>query len=84
MRKRDNDWVEQAKGHLRGNLQKNARKLEDRRDAGKPADLIERALGALQAVDCEQESFTNDPRIRDMVMQISRLTWDMKKRLERS
>ena len=84
LRKRDNDWVEQAKGHLKGNLQKNARKLEDRRDAGKPADLIERALGALQAVDCEQESFTNDPRIRDMVMQISRLTWDMKKRLERS
>lgn len=40
--------------------------------------MIERALGALQAVDCEQESFTNDPRIRDMVMQISRLTWDMK------
>ena len=84
LRKRDNDWVEQAKGHLKGNLQKNARKLEDRRDAGKLADLIERALGALQAVDCEQESFTNDPRIRDMVMQISRLTWDMKKRLERS
>lgn len=84
LRRRDSDWVEQAKGHLRGNLQKNARKLEDRRDANKPADLIERALGALQAVDCDQESFTNDPHIKEMIMQINRLTWEMKKQLERS
>lgn len=46
--------------------------------------MIERALGALQAVDCEQESFGSDPHIRDMIIEISRLTWDMKKRLERS
>lgn len=76
LRRRDNDWVERAKGHLKGNLQKNTRKLEDRRDAGKPADLIERALGALQAVDCEQESFGSDPHIRDMIIEIDIKTGD--------
>lgn len=84
LKRRDNDWIEQAKGHLKGNLQKTTRKLEDRRDANKPADLIERALGALQAVDCTQESFTNDPHIKEMIKDINRLTWEMKKLLERS
>lgn len=84
LKRRDGDWVNQAKGQLKGNLQKHSRKLDDRRDANKPADLIERALGALQAVDCSQQSFTSDPTIREMVKEISRLTWEMKKILERS
>jgi hypothetical protein len=84
LRRRDEEWIEQAKGRLKGNLQKNSRKLDDRRDANKPADLIERALGALQAVDCKQESFSNNPKIKEMIMEINRLTWDMKKMLERS
>ena len=84
LRKRDIDWVNQAKGHLKGNLQRNTRKLEDRRDANKPSDLIERALGALEAVDWEQDSFSSDPRIKEMVWEINRITWEMKKRLERS
>ena len=84
LKRRDNDWIDQAKGHLRGSLQKNARKLEDRRDANKPAELIERALGALQAVDCAQDSFTSDPHIKEMIREINKLTWEMKKILERS
>ena len=72
------------KGHLKGNLQKHTRKLEDKRHANKPADLIERALGALQAVDCEQDSFTSDPHIKEMIKEINKLTWEMKKILDRS
>lgn len=84
LRRRDTDWVDQAKGQLKGNLQKHSRKLEDRRDANKPADLIERALGALQAVDCDQDSFTSDPHIKEMIKEINKLTWEMKKKLDRS
>ncbi len=83
LRSRDNEWISKAKGKLKGNLQRFSRKLEDQRAANKPADLIERALSALQAVDCEQESFTNDSRIRDMVKEINKITWEMKKQLER-
>lgn len=66
LKQRDNAWVEQAKGQLKGNLNRFSRRLEDKRDANKPADLIERALSALQSVDCEQDSFTEDPRIEEM------------------
>lgn len=83
LKKRDNDWNEEAKGSLKGNLQRYSRKLEDKRAANKPAELIERALSALESVDCRQESFLNDIHIKEMVKEISRLAWEMKKILER-
>ncbi|MGE1062424.1 hypothetical protein NXG27_07325 [Megasphaera paucivorans] len=84
LRSRDNDWIGQSKGILKGNLRRFSRKLEDQQDSHKPVELIERALGALQAVDCEQDSFSTDPRIKDMVREINNITWTMKKRLDRS
>lgn len=84
LKRRDNAWIEKAKGHLKGNLNRFSRRLEDKRDANKPAELIERALSALQSVDCEQISFTEDPHIEEMIREISKITWEMKKILERS
>ena len=84
LKQRDSTWIEQAKGHLKGNLSRSSRRLEDKRDASKPADLIERALSALQSVDCEQSSFTEDSHIEEMIKEISKITWKMKKILERS
>ena len=83
LRQRDNAWIEQAKGQLKGNLGRFARRLEDRRDANKPADLLERALSALRSVDCNQDSFKDDPHIEEMVREISKIAWEMKKILER-
>lgn len=83
LKQRDNTWIEQAKGQLKGNLNRFSRKLEDKRDAAKPADLIERALSALKSVDCKQSSFTEDPHIEDMIKEINRIAWEMKKILER-
>lgn len=83
LKQRDNAWIEQAKGKLKGNLNRFSRRLEDKRDANKPADLIERALSALKSVDCEQDSFTKDPRIEEMIKEINKITWEMKKILER-
>ena len=84
LKQRDNAWVEKAKDHLKGNLNKFSRRLEDKRDANKPAELIERALSALQSVDYEQSSFTEDPHIEDMIRKISEITSKMIKKLERS
>lgn len=83
LRKRDKDWTDNAIGQLTGNLKRFSQKLSDKRASNKPGELIERALSALQAVDCEQDSFVNDPRIEEMVREISKLTWEMKKILER-
>lgn len=74
LKKRDNEWREKAKGKLKGNLNRFSRRLEDKRDANKPADLIERALSALQAVDCEQDSFKNDSHIKEMIKEINKAT----------
>lgn len=83
LRKRDADWVNQAKGNLRGNLQRHSRKLDDRRAANRPGELIERALSALQAVDTEQDGFYSDVYIREMIKEISKITWEMKKQFDR-
>ncbi len=83
LRKRDTDWIETAKGQLQGNLQRYTRKLEDKRAANKPTELIERALSALQSVDCGQESFFSDPAIKAMIKEINTIIWDMKKLLDR-
>lgn len=83
LRKRDKDWTDSAIGQLTGNLKRFSQKLGDKRASNKPGELIERALSALQAVDCEQDSFVNDPHIEEMVREINKLTYEMKKILER-
>ena len=84
LKQRDKEWIEKSKGYLKGNLNRVTRKLEDKRDANKPADLIERALSALKSVDCEQSSFIEDPHIKEMIKEINLITWDMKKILDRN
>ena len=83
LRKRDKDWTDSAIGQLTGNLKRFSQKLGDKRASNKPGELIERALSALQAVDCEQDSFVNNPHIEEMVREINKLTYEMKKILER-
>ena len=83
LKQRDQTWNEKAKGQLKGNLNRFSPRLEDKRDTNKPADLIERALSAIRSVDYEQDSFINDPRIEEMVKEISKISWEMKKKLER-
>lgn len=83
LKRRDKDWTDSAIGQLTGNLKRFSQKLGDKRASNKPGELIERALSALQAVDCEQDSFVNDPHIEEMVREINKLTYEMKKILER-
>lgn len=84
LKSRDNEWIQSSKGLLKGNLNRHSTKLDYKRDANKPADLIDRALSALKSVDQNQESFLNDSNILDMIREIGRITWDMKKQLEKS
>ena len=83
LKQRDNAWIDNAKGLLKGNLNRFSRRLEDKRDANKPAELIERALSALKSVDCTQDSFMCDAHIEEMVKEINSIIWEMKKTLER-
>ena len=83
LKKRDEDWRQEALSALKGNYGRFVRRLEDKRAANKPSELIERALSALSAVDTEQSSFTDDPHIAEMVTEINQITYEMKKKLKR-
>ena len=83
LKRRDADWKANIEGQLRGNLQRHSRKLDDQRAASRPGELIERALSALQAVDTEQDGFYSDSHIEEMVKEINKITWEMKKQFDR-
>ncbi|MHB8070598.1 MAG: hypothetical protein ACYDHF_01400 [Candidatus Cryosericum sp.] len=83
LRNRDLEWAAAAKGPLEGNLGKYRSRLEDKRDANQPLKLLERALDALNAVDCGQEVFYTDPHVSQCVKEINTIIWDMKKSLDR-
>lgn len=83
LKKRDNDWLADAGDQLKGNLRKHTRKLEDKRASNRPAELIERALSALESVDYNQESFLTEPSIKENLKKINSLAWEMKKLLDR-
>lgn len=83
LKTRDNEWINRVKGKLKGNLKKFSGKIEDKRAANKPVELLDRALSALQAIDYSQENFKNDSQIEEKVKEISKITWDMKKHLDR-
>lgn len=83
LRIRDLEWSKKAKGQLEGNLKREVSKLEDKRDAGQPLNLLEKALNALNSVDTTQQSFLEDSKIFDRIKDINKVVWDMKKILDR-
>ncbi len=84
LKQRDNEWVDQAKGHserqsepfLHGVQKINVTQTNQ-------LILLNERVSALRAVDCNQDSFTDDPHIEEMVKEINKITWEMKKKLER-
>lgn len=83
LKKRDIDWINKSKGLLQGNLRRFSEKLVNKRDSNKPAELLKRALDALQMVDSTQDSFYQDPYVEEMVREINKITWELKKQLEK-
>lgn len=83
LRARDNDWIEQVKNQFKGNLRRFTGKLEDRRAATKPIDLIDRALSALEAIDQDQEEFLNNSEVEEKLTKINRICYEMRKSIKR-
>ncbi|ABX43281.1 hypothetical protein [Lachnoclostridium phytofermentans] len=83
LRSRDIDWSKKVKSHLEGNLRRQTSKLEDKRDANQPLKLLERAYNAINSVDTSQDGFFDNPRVLEYIKDISKITWDMKKLLDR-
>ncbi len=82
-RERDVDWTTENKGILEGILKRHSSKLEDKIDSNQPLKLLDKAYSALNAVNCEQESFYNDPKVAERVKEINAIGWELKKLLDR-
>lgn len=79
---RDSDWSTRVHGRLKGNLKRFTSKLDDKRAVTQPMELLEKALGALKAIDCNHESFSS-ATVLERIKEINKITWDMKKILEK-
>ncbi|WP_312832415.1 hypothetical protein [Sedimentibacter saalensis] len=83
LKSRDADWTKKARGELEGNLRKHSSKVDDKRNASKPLELLEKALSALNSVDTNQSSFFEDENVVQCIKDISKISWEMKKLLDR-
>ncbi|AZS13307.1 hypothetical protein [Paenibacillus lutimineralis] len=76
---RDEMWTKNARGLLQGNLNISVRKLEDKKDANQPLELLKRAKNALEAINPDALDKYN----LDLVKEISSIVWDYKKIIEK-
>ena len=83
LRSRDIDWKNKIENNLKGNLKKHTSKLDDKRDANQPQQLLEKAFNALNSIDIKQKSFYEIPEVEQLVKDINSIIWEMKKLLDR-
>lgn len=83
LEERDNEWRSKAIGHLEGNLRRYTQKLNDIRDSVKPRELLERALSYLESINYDEPSFTDDDGMREIIVSINRISYEMKKKFEK-
>lgn len=76
---RDDSWTKRSRGLLQGNLNISVRKLEDKKDANQPLELLKRAKNALEAINPEALDKNN----LNLVKEISSIVWDFKKIIEK-
>ncbi|MHB0883241.1 hypothetical protein ACYCSE_08960 [Paenibacillus sp. SEL1] len=76
---RDDSWADQARGLLQGNLNISVRKLDDKKDANEPLELLKRAKNALEAINSDALDKNN----LNLVKEISTIVWDFKKIIEK-
>lgn len=76
---RDDSWTNHARGLLQGNLNISVRKLEDKKDANQPLELLKRAKNALEAINPDALDKNN----LNLVKEISTIVWDFKKIIEK-
>ncbi|WP_338533022.1 hypothetical protein RBB83_26965 [Paenibacillus peoriae] len=76
---RDDSWTKKASGLLKGNLNKSVRKLDDKKDANKPLELLKKAKDALEAINSDALDQSN----MYLVKEISTIAWNFKKIIEK-
>ncbi|GIP30282.1 hypothetical protein J23TS9_54120 [Paenibacillus sp. J23TS9] len=76
---RDESWKNKSRGLLQGNLNISVRKLEDKKDANQPLELLKRAKNALEAINPDALETSN----MHLVKEINSIVYQFKKIIER-
>ena len=80
---RDNEWKDRVSPAVNQNFGISEDALEGKVEELEPPRLLTRALSALRKIDAESPGLLADPNCREMIKEISRLTFAMKKTIER-
>lgn len=83
-RARDNNWGEKVLKPMQENFGKSRYVLENRVSELQPHEYLDRARLALQKVDIDSPGFLADPTNLELVMDINRLSYDMKRKFDRA
>ena len=84
MRAMNNEWTEAVHAHIRQNFGICEDKLEPLIEQLEPKRLLERALNSLDRISYDLDSFVEEKSNLDLVKKINALSFEMKKRFERS
>ena len=84
-RARDLDWRRDVRAPIKRNFGISNEALDEIVDEIiEPNRLLSRALGALRRVDLESPGLTSNVKNKEIILEITRLTFNMKKAIERS
>lgn len=82
-RARNNEWKEKVRNSIKENFGISEDLLESEVSEQEPSRLLQRALNLLNRVDFKKTGFAADSNNRNRVLEISNLTFKMKKVIER-
>ena len=80
---RDNEWKNSVRPVVKENFGVSEDGLEGIVENLEPPRLLRRALSSLQKINAASPGLLADTTCRDMIKEISRLTFAMKKKIER-
>lgn len=76
---RDEQWTKNVRGLLQGNLNQSVRKLDNKKEANQPSELLKRAKSALESINPDALDQNN----MNLVKELNQLTYQFKKIIEK-
>lgn len=83
-RARDRQWSDIVKGPMTGNFRQSSYKLDLQNEVLRPGEYLKRAKDQLDKVDLDSEALLSSPENMELVMEINRISWEIKKRFDRA
>ncbi len=79
LKARDAKWKTEVSNNFKRNLKYSVRQLDDYMDDAKPKEILRKVKDLLKGIDTEQDGFLNDEGVAELVREINRITYDLKK-----